>query len=80
MTVALRMTCGGTVITTRPIRIQHPDEALVNFSAAAVLYPLGQAEPARPTILHNDRLDAVSAVYDALALPVARADRPREPE
>lgn len=74
--VALRVACGGTATTTRPIRIQHPDDTLVKFSAAAVLYPHGQVDPARPTVLHADQFEAVSAIYDALALPAVCADRP----
>ncbi|MEV6637874.1 hypothetical protein AB0M54_44835 [Actinoplanes sp. NPDC051470] len=72
---ALRIVCGGSAITTRPMYAQDDDEFPILRGARAVLTSFAAADNARPTRLMPDDADAVRVVYLALRLPDVQQDR-----
>jgi hypothetical protein len=72
---ALRIVCGGSAITTRPMYAQADDEFPIVLGARAMLTSFAAADNTRPTRLMPDDADAVSVVYLALRLADVQQDR-----
>jgi hypothetical protein len=71
---ALRIVCGGSAITTRPMYGQADDEFPMVCGARAVLTSFGAADNTRPTRLMPKDADAVRVVYLALRSPAVQQD------
>lgn len=71
---ALRLVCGGSVVTTRSMYAQAEDEFPFVPSGQAMLNGFDGADNNRPTILHPDAVNSIYAVFTALGLPEIRAD------
>jgi hypothetical protein len=72
---ALRLVCGGSVVTTRPMLAQSDDEFPIVPSYTAIHSAFDSADNDRPTLLMSDALDQFRAAYTALASPHVEADR-----
>lgn len=73
---ALRIVCGGSVITTRPIRVQHDDDFPADLGETAALPAIGTADLDRPThLLSSEEVDAVREVYRLLGDPTVHSNR-----
>lgn len=72
---ALRIVCGGSAITTRPMYAQADDGFPIMLGARAMLSSFAAADNARPTRLMPDDADVVRVVYQALRLPDVKQDR-----
>jgi len=73
---ALRIVCGGSVIATRPILVQHEDDFPADLGESALLAPVGVADLDRPTYLVSDsEMDDVREIYQSLGEPAVRGDR-----
>ncbi len=76
LVTALRVVCGGSVVSTRAIHAPHDDGFPFGVEASAVLLVVGVADVNRPTLLLTDQhLDAVRSVYEMLATSAVARDR-----
>jgi hypothetical protein len=75
LTTALRIVCGGSVVTTRSMFAQADDEFPIVLGVSADLSAFDGADNNRPTYLLADTLDTFRATYTALSLPAVQADR-----
>jgi hypothetical protein len=75
MLAALRLICGGSVVTTRSIHAQADCEFQFLHSGSALLTGFAGADKDRPTILSTDAIEQFRATYTALAQSVVIADR-----
>lgn len=76
LVTALRVVCGGSVVATRPIHMQHDDDFPHDIEGSAVLTAVGLADVNRPTLLlTEEHVDAVRSVYEMLAAPAVARDR-----
>ncbi len=57
MVTALRLVCGGSVVTTRPMLAQSDDEFPIVPSYTAIHSAFDSADNERPTLLMTDALD-----------------------
>lgn len=72
---ALRIVCGGSVVSTRSMFAQAHTEFPIVLGASAVLTAFDSADNDRPTYLLTDKLDDFRTTYTALGLPDVKADR-----
>jgi hypothetical protein len=72
---ALRIVCGGSVVSTRSMFAQADTEFPIVLGASAILTAFDSADNNRPTYLLTDRLDEFRVTYTALGLPDVQADR-----
>jgi hypothetical protein len=72
---ALRIICGGSATTTRPMYAQAECQFPIVVGARVVLDSFAAADEARPTRLTPTDADAVRVVYLALRLPAVQQDR-----
>jgi hypothetical protein len=76
LVTALRVVCGGSVVATRPIHMQHDEDFPRDVEGSAALSSAGLADVRRPTLLLTDEhVDAVLNVYAMLAAPAVAQDR-----
>ncbi|SDU62590.1 hypothetical protein [Prauserella endophytica] len=76
LVTALHVVCGGSVVATRPILLQHDDDFPRDIEGSATLPAVGLADVNRPTLLlTEEHVDAVRRVYEALAAPAVARDR-----
>lgn len=72
---ALRVVCGGSVVETRPMRLQHDDDFPLLAGSTAVLTSLSAVDFTRPTLLTGNDVDEVIRVFARLDDTSIRADR-----
>ncbi|WP_433720338.1 hypothetical protein ACQP2Y_35220 [Actinoplanes sp. CA-051413] len=72
---ALRVVCGGSVVSTRSVRLQHDDDFPLLSGPTAVLTSLSAVDFTRPTLLTGDDVVEVSRLFAWLDEPGVRADR-----
>ncbi|MGH3822312.1 MAG: hypothetical protein ACRDRA_05670 [Pseudonocardiaceae bacterium] len=73
---ALRIVCGGSAVTTRPIRAQHDDDFLPIIGDSAALPTIVTADLDRPTkLLISEEVDAVREIHRLLDIPAVHDDR-----
>jgi hypothetical protein len=72
---ALRIVCGGSVVSTRTMLAQDESEFPFLPSSSAMMTAFNSADNDRPTYLMSDALDVFLATYSALRLPDVQADR-----
>jgi hypothetical protein len=72
---ALRIICGGSVIASRPIHIQHDEDFPFDLGASAMLSPVGFADLDRPTRLDSNQIADLRDVFQLLADPAVRSNR-----
>lgn len=76
---ALRIVCGGSVITTRPVRAQHDDDLPVDLGEIAALPAIGTADLNPPTrLLSSEEIDTLQEVYRFLGDPAVLANRAQQ--
>jgi len=76
LVTALRVVCGGSVVATRPIHMQHDDDFPRDVEGSAALPAVGLADVNRPTLLlTEDHVSTVRSVYEMLAAPAVAQDR-----
>jgi hypothetical protein len=75
LVTALRIVCGGSVVSTRSILAQDESEFPFVRSSSAMMTAFNSADNGRPTHLMSDALDVFLAAYSALGLPNVQADR-----
>jgi hypothetical protein len=76
LVTALRVVCGGSVVATRPIYMQHDDDFPRDVEGSAALSTVGLADVNRPTLLLTDEgVDAVRSVYEMLVAPAVTRNR-----
>lgn len=75
LVTALRIVCGGSVVSTRSMFAQIDTEFPIALGASATLTAFDSADNDRPTYLLTDQLDAFRTTYAALGLPDVQADR-----
>ncbi|WP_409496001.1 hypothetical protein [Amycolatopsis sp. cmx-11-12] len=76
LVTALRVVCGGSVVATRPIHMQHDDDFPRDVEGSAVLATVGLADVNRPTLLlTEEHVDVVLKVYAILGAPAVVQDR-----
>jgi hypothetical protein len=76
LVTALRVVCGGSVVATRPIHVQHDDDFPRDVGGSAALPAVGVADVNRPTLLLTDEhVEAALSVYEMLADPAVGRDR-----
>ena len=75
LVTALRIVCGGSVVSTRSMFAQAEDEFPILPGATAILTAFNSADSDRPTYLMSDALDVFRATYTALGRPDVQADR-----
>lgn len=76
LVTALRVVCGGSVMATRPIHLQHDDDFPLDVKGSAALPTVDVADVNRPTeLLTEEHIGAVCSVYEALAAPAVARDR-----
>jgi hypothetical protein len=76
LVTALRVVCGGSVVATRPIHMQHDDDFPRDVEGSAALPTVGLADVNRPTQLLTDAgVDTVRKVYEMLAAPAVKRNR-----
>jgi hypothetical protein len=75
LVTALRIVCGGSVVSTRSMLAQDENEFPILPGATAMMSAFNSADNDRPTYLMPDMLDGFLATYSALDLPAVRADR-----
>lgn len=76
LVTALRIVCGGSVVSTRPIHAQHDDDFPPTVDGSAALPAVVAADISRPTqVLTGDQAEAVREVYEMLGNPAVREDR-----
>jgi hypothetical protein len=73
---ALRVVCGGSVVETRPIYVQHDQDLPAALGSTAILSPVGVVDLDRPTRLHGGQeVDDLREVFRLLNAPVVQDDR-----
>jgi hypothetical protein len=75
LVTALRLVCGGSVVTTRSMLAQSDDEFPIVPSYTAIHSAFDSADNERPTLLMTDALDQFRAAYIALGSPHVEADQ-----
>jgi hypothetical protein len=76
LVTALRVVCGGSVVATRPIHMQHDDDFPRDVGGSAALPAVELADVNRPTLLlTEEQVDAVLRVYAMLGAPAVVQDR-----
>lgn len=67
LVAALRIVCGGSVVASRSIHLQHDDDFPPTIGATASMSAIGVADISRPTLLLGaDQSDAVRQVWHML--------------
>ncbi len=72
---ALRMVCGGSVVATRLLHLQHDEDFPLLSGLGAVLSEVPAADYARPTLLTGAVVSDVRLRYTQLGRPAAANDR-----
>ena len=75
LVAALRVVCGGSVVTTRTIYAQADDEFPFVPSYSVALNAFTGADKERPSVLSSDVVGQLRATYAALSRPDVIADR-----
>jgi hypothetical protein len=75
LVTAIRLVCGGSVVTTRSMLAQSDDEFPIVPSYTAIHSAFDSADNERPTLLMTDALDQFRAAYIALGSPHVEADQ-----
>lgn len=76
LVTALRIVCGGSAVTTRPIRAQHDDDFPPTIGESAALSAIVTADLARPTrLLSSAEVDTARKIHRLLDIPAVRDDR-----
>jgi hypothetical protein len=76
LVTALRVVCGGSVVATRPIHMQHDDDFPRDVEGSAALATVALADVNRPTLLLTEKdVDSVLKVYAMLGAPAVVRDR-----
>ncbi|MGH3852491.1 MAG: hypothetical protein ACRDR6_03145 [Pseudonocardiaceae bacterium] len=79
LVTALRIVCGGSVITTRPIRAQHDDDFPLDIGEIAALPTIATTDLDRPSkLLSREDADALRDVHGLLDSATVRDDRARQ--
>ncbi|MET7391871.1 hypothetical protein ABZS66_00020 [Dactylosporangium sp. NPDC005572] len=72
---ALRLVCGGSVVATRLLHLQHDDDFPLLPGLGAVLSDVPAADYARPTLLTAAAVTEVRLRYEQLGRPAVVSDR-----
>ncbi|MEU2171714.1 hypothetical protein ACH47V_32585 [Micromonospora chersina] len=75
LVTALRLVCGGSVVASRAMLMQHDDDFCLIPGASATLSALPAADENRPTILDAEHVEAVREIYGLLLDPAVLGNR-----